>query len=134
MSNNYRGYLLKFGNMVFPNRHFLEFSSTPDQRMDVNSERDNLGWLHRSVLPNGKTSIVFSTHIMDLDEKIEVQNIINSSLVIPLERKGKVTYWNDETNSYDMGDFYIPDVEYSIMDANETTILYNPITFELVEY
>ena len=135
--NNYRGYLLKFGDTVFPNHLFQEFSSTPDQRQDVNSERDNLGTLHRYVLPNGKTSIEFSTHIMDLDEKIEAQNIIKSNAVgtgIPEERKVYVTYWNDETNSYDTAWFYVPDVKYTIMDATATTILYAPITVELIEY
>ena len=134
MANNYQGYILKFGNTVFPNHFFLQYSSTPSQRMDVDAERDNLGWLHRSTLPNGKTSIAFDTHIMELDEKIAVQNIIRQAIEIPAERKGKVTYWNDEINDYVTGDFYIPDVQYTIMDADQRTIRYAPITVELVEY
>lgn len=135
--NNYKGYLLKFNGTVFPNHYFLEFSSTPDQRIDVNSERDNLGTLHRSVLPDGKTSITFSTHILSLDEKISMQSIIQSAIDsngVPEERKCWVEYWNDETNDYDSGWFYEPDIKYNIMYADAKNIRYQPITIELIEY
>lgn len=132
--SNYKGYLLKFGNAEFPNNYFAEYSSTPDQRMDTDAERDDNGNLQRTTLPTGKTSITFSTHILHLDEKINMQNIINSAIVNTAQRKCYVTYWNDETNSYDSGYFYIPDIEFSIMDADKTDIRYNPISIELIEY
>lgn len=134
MANNYKGYLLKFGGSILPNKYFLEYSSTPDQRLESSAERDNLGTLHRATLPNGKTSITFSTHIMSLDEKIQFQSIINSAMVFESQRKVSVTYWNDETNIYKTGYFYIPDIEYQAMDADADTIRYNPITVELIEY
>ena len=132
MANNYKGYLLKFGGSILPNKYFLEYSSTPDQRIESSAERDNLGTLHRATLPNGKTSITFSTHIMSLDEKIQFQSIINSAMVFESQRKVSVTYWNDETNTYKTGYFYIPDIEYQAMDADADTIRYNPITVELI--
>lgn len=132
--SNYKGYLLKFENTEFPNNYFAEYSSTPDQRMDNDAERDDNGSLQRSTLPTGKTSITFSTHILHLNEKINMQNIINSGIVNTVQRKCYVTYWNDETNSYDSGYFYIPDIEFSVMDASKTDILYNPISIELIEY
>lgn len=134
MANNYRGYLLKFGDIIMPNKYFFEYSSTPDQRLDSDAERDNNGYLQRSTLPDGKSDITFSTHIMSLDEKIYFQSMIKSSIINDAQRKCKVTYWNDETNNYETGYFYIPDVEYSIMDAGTKDILYNPISVELIEY
>lgn len=134
MANNYKGYLLKFGSQIVPNNYFGEYSSTPNQRLDSDAERDNTGYLQRSTLPNGKTSIKFSTHILHLNEKIALQNIINNSMVNTVQRKCEVTFWNDETNSYSISYFYIPDVEYVAMDADETDILYQPISFELIEY
>ena len=134
MANNYRGYLIKFGNLAFPNSYFLEYSSVPDQRMETDAERDNTGYLYRTTLPDGKTSITFSTHILDLDEKINMQQVFQSGVINFTQRKYQVTYWNDETNSYDTGEFYMPDIKYQIMDADETTIRYNPITIELIEY
>lgn len=132
--SNYKGYLLKFGNTIMPNNYFSEYSSTPNQRMESDSQRDQLGDLHRATLPHCKTSISFSTHILSLDEKINFQNIINSAMTNSLQRRVSVTYWNDETNTYCSGSFYIPDIEFQAMDANSTTIMYNPITVELIEY
>lgn len=134
MSNNYNGYLLKFGSNIMPNNYFIEFSSTPDQRLESNAERDNTGELQRTTLPNGKTSIKLSTHIMKLEEKINFQNIINLSIVNEIQRKCRVTFWDDEINNYKTSFFYIPDIEYQIMDADEQGITYNPISVELIEY
>ncbi len=134
MANNYKGYLIKFGNNIMPNKYFLEYSSTPDQRLESDAERDNTGYLQRSTLPNGKTSITFSTHILDLDEKIRFQDLINLSIVNESQRKCKVTFWDDEINNYKTSYFYIPDVEFSVMDADENNIRYNPISVELIEY
>ena len=121
--SNYKSYLLKFGDTEFPNNSFAEYLSTPDQRMDNDAERDDNGGLQRSTLPTGKTSITFSTHILHLNEKINMQNIINSAIVNTVQRKCYVTYWNDETTSDDSGYFYIPDIEFSVMDASKTDIL-----------
>ncbi|MCH5298007.1 MAG: hypothetical protein J1E85_10120 [Ruminococcus sp.] len=132
--SNYNGYLLKFGDTIMPNKYFLEYSSTPNQRMESDAQTDQLGALHRTTLPHHRTSIKFSTHILSLDEKIKFQNIINNAITNSLQRKVSVTYWNDETNSYKSGSFYIPDIEFQVIDANATNIEYNPITVELIEY
>ncbi|MEE1218591.1 MAG: DUF6711 family protein [Ruminococcus sp.] len=134
MANNYKGYLLKFGENVLPNNYFVEYSSTPNQRLDSDAERDNSGNLHRTTLPNGKTSILFSTHILHLEDKINLQKIINYSIVNDAQRKCFIEYWDDEKNNYNSGYFYIPDIEYKIMDASNTDIIYSPISIELIEY
>lgn len=135
--NNYKGYLMRFNGTVFPNSYLTEYSSTPNQRLDVGSERDNTGMLHRDTLPEGKTSITFSTHILSLDDKIKMQNIIFDAINangIPEQRKCFVEYWNDETNDYASGWFYIPDIQYTVMDADSDDIRYSPISIELIEY
>lgn len=52
------------------------------------------------------------------------------------ERKVAVSYWNDETLSYDSGIFYMPDITYTIHYVNEEEpdIEYNPFMVELIEY
>ena len=132
--SKYKGYLLKFGSTVMPNKYLLEYSSTPNQRMESDAQRDQLGDLHRTTLPHHKTSITFSTHILSLDEKINFQNIIYGAMTNSLQRRVPVTYWNDETNSYKTGSFYIPDIEFQVIDADANNIEYNPITVELIEY
>lgn len=132
--SNYQGYLIKFRNQILDNKYFTDFSSTPNQRLEASAERDNTGYLQRSTLPNGKTKIAFSTHILHLEEKIRFQNIINNSMSDTIQRKCNVTYWNDETNDYSNADFYVSDIEYKIMDADDKDITYNPISVELIEY
>lgn len=133
---NYNGYLLKFGDKVFPNEYILEYSSTPNQRLESSADRDNTGTLQRKTLNSTKTSINLSTHILSLSEKIKMQSVINAGMVNTAQRKCKVTYWNDEDNTYKTGYFYIADIEYTIMDVDSTSkdIQYNPITIELIEY
>lgn len=133
--SNYRGYLLKFGNTVFPNHYFLEYSSTPDQRLETSAERTNNGYLVRSTLPNGKTGITFSTHILHLNDKIAMQNIFSQGLVNSVQRKYRVTFWDDEINQYRTNvEMYMPDVQYTVMEASQNDILYNPISIELIQY
>ena len=72
--------------------------------------------------------------MMDLDQKIAMQQIFHSGLLNATQRKYRVTYWDDETNNYDTGEFYMPDISYKVIDADETTIKYAPITIELIEY
>ena len=133
MPNNYQGFLIKFGSYgVIPLNYIMEYSSTPCQRMESDAQRDQNGNLHRATLPNTKTSIKFTTHILDLTEKITLQNLMNYSNSV--QRKVQVTFWNDEINDYSTSWFYIPDIEFTVMDASTNDIKYNPITVELIEY
>ncbi len=132
--NNYNGYLLKFGSQILPNSFLLEYKSTPNRRSEASAETDQNGALIRETLTHTRSTLSFSTHILKLDQKIQFQSIINSSIINALQRKATVEYWNDETNSYSSGYFYIPDIEYSVKDADNTDILYNPISVELIEY
>ena len=59
---------------------------------------------------------------------------MSNGLVNETERKYKVTYWNDETNTYKTSEFYMPDVNYPIKKIEGKNIEYNPISFELIEY
>lgn len=133
--SNYKGYLLKFGGTIVPNKYFLEYNSTPNQQMDSeNTQRNNLGDLKRNVLKHTKSGVVFSTHKLNLEDKINFQNILANGLVNAQERKYQVTFWNDAINDYTTGYFYIPNVTYTIDDADRSTIWYQPITVELIEY
>ena len=71
-----------------------------------------------------------------LAEKIELQSVFASGLVNRAQRKYKVTYWDDEQNTYKTGVFYMPDVDYKIINVDEETknILYNKMRFALIEY
>lgn len=133
---NYAGYLLKFGSAVMPNKYLTlsSYNATPNQRTELSADRDVNNLLHRATSPNTKTKISFNTGVLTLNEKIALQTIIANGCINNLERKHKITYWNDENNSYITGEFYMADVTYTIMDADSATIIYAPVTFEFIEY
>lgn len=131
--NNYRGYLLCFGEEgIIPLNYIMEFTSKPMQRQENNAAVDQNGRLHRATMPHCRSSIKFTTHILTLDQKIHLQELMNYS--VSLQRRVTVTYWNDELNTYSTGDFYLPDISFTVMDASAADILYSPLTIELIEY
>ena len=64
---------------------------------------------------------------------MEIQDIMKSGLINEVERKYRVTYWNDETNTYTTGEFYVPDIEFKRKRIENGTIYYGPIRIALVE-
>lgn len=137
MSTNFKGYLLKFGDTVLPNR-FLKFDSyacTPNQRTELEAYRDDYTQeLYRVTSEGVKTKIEANVPVLYLEDKIEFQNYIKNGLEDELQRKYKVTYWNDESNTYETGYFYIPDTQFSIYTIKNNSILYNSFKLTLIEY
>lgn len=131
---SYAGYLLKFGSKILPNSYLTAFKATPNQRTENYAYRDGNNDLQRATIDNHKSKIEFTVKPMLLDEKIVFQNIINSGIVIPTQRKCLVEYWNDETNSYQNGYFYIPDIIFTYLDATALTLVYAPTNITLIEY
>lgn len=132
----FEGYLLAFGSQILPHKYIQlsSYDTTPNQRTELSATRDNNNYLHRVTSPNHKTTIKFTTLPLNLAEKTKVQAIMSYGLVNETERKYKVTYWNDETNTYMTSEFYMPDVNYQIRKIEDNDIEYNPISFELIEY
>lgn len=132
----FEGYLLKFGNHKLPHKYIQlsSYDTTPNQRTELSATRDNNNYLHRVTSPNHKTTIRFTTLPLNLAEKSEIQEVMKKGLLNETERKYTVTYWNDETNTYKTGEFYMPDVNYQIRKIDGNSIDYNPISFELIEY
>lgn len=136
--SNFQGWLLKFGEEILPNKFLAydDYTATPNQRTEVDAWRDCNNLLHRDTSPNFKTKIEFNTRPVYLDEKIQMQAVFQSGLIDETQRKYRVTYWNDETNSYVIGEFYMPDVDFKVINVDEDTnnILYNKMRFALIEY
>lgn len=134
---DYQGYLVKTADDTVLDSYFAadSYSSTPDQRQDLDSYRDGAGELHRSVLPDVSTTIKFTTlKGLTLEEKIAFQTALASGLLDSQERKVQLTYWNDETNSYCKDTFYMPDIEFPILRHTAETIYYNKVTFKFIGY
>lgn len=127
----FNGYLLKIGTSIFPSS-FIQldtYKSTPNQILDLDSYTDSNGILHRNILPARATKIEFNTPILTLDRKMALQALLPSSRV-----KFTLQYWNDDTNSYKTGDFYIPDITYEIKRHTSNNIWYNPVRIAMIDY
>lgn len=124
------GYLVKINGEIFPNAYiqFGSYNATPNQFQDMDSYRDAEGILHRNVLAHKSTKIEFSTKYLHLADKVSIQQFLKARVRITVE------YWNDEDSEYQTGDFYIPDITYTIYRITENDIMYNPIRIALIEY
>lgn len=135
--SNFQGYLLKFGSEVFPNKYF-DFdnqTSTPNQRAEAEAYVDANNELHRITLPKYRTKIEYNTiDDLSLADKIAIQDVMSKGLVDAVQRKYLVTYWNDETNSYETSNFYIPDTTFQIKKITADNIIYRSFKLTLIEY
>lgn len=130
-------YLLKFGNVQFPLKYLMvsSYSVTPDQRTELQTFRTQDNLLHRVINPSYKTRIEFQTiPNMNDQEKVNMFDIIKSGLVSEMERKFKVEYWNDESNSYKTGHFYMPDITFTIKQVDGSNLIYDSVNISLIEY
>lgn len=136
--SNFKGYLLKFGDTVFPHKYLAQDPTlTPYQRTEAEAYRDANNDLHRITINNHKTKMEFTTKDgLTLEDKLVIKNAMDSGLINEVERKYRVTYWNDDINDYSTGDFYVSDVSYvpHYIDRFKQTVVYKPITFTLIEY
>ena len=137
---NFLGYLIKAGNStaIFPHKYIkLEtYKATPNQREEIEAYRDDYTRdLYRVTSDGMKTKVEFSTlDGLTLSEKLEIQTFFNNAMVDTTQRKVHITFWDDEKNEYRSSYFYIPDVDYSIRKIDGTDIIYNSLTYKLVEY
>ena len=133
----FEGYLLLNDNGATIDRYiqFDTYSSSPNQREEILAIRDdNTRDLFRVTAEGTKTALVFDTKAVDLEGKIAIQDFFRNAMVDELQRKVKLTYWNDEDNVYKTTYFYIPDIKFKIKRITKDNIFYRPLTIDLIEY
>lgn len=124
----FQGYLIKIDGRVLPVKYIAKYKATPNQQQDKDSYQDSTGKLHREVLPHRRTKIDFTTRYLWLEDKIAFQSFFGGRITIAVE------YWNDETNNYETGEFYVPDIEFEIYRIVGNDAEYMPIRVALIEY
>lgn len=134
----FAGYLMRKPNTTtyFPEKLIVwgSYECTPDIRQDKDPMRDISGVLHRSVVPARASTIKFTTPILHLSEKQQIQTFFNSCMVNSAERKVRIEFWDDENNVYKTEYMYIPDIKYTIMYHTANDIVYAPVDYELIGY
>lgn len=147
---NFQGYLFKKTvtqgtstiDVPFPNRYIAldTWSSTPNQREEIKAYRDdNTRDLTRVTAQGKKSKFSFKTRKkLHLNEKKEIQKFFTDGEQQtggdPNQRKIQLTFWNDESNSYKTGYFYRPNMEFKIYKITDDDIIYDEMSFELIEY
>lgn len=143
---NFQGYLFKKTvtqgtstiDVPFPNRYIAleSWESTPNQREEIKAYRDdNTRDLTRITAQGRKSTFKFKTRKkLHLAEKKEIQKFFTDSESDPSQRKIQLTFWNEETNSYNTGYFYRPNMTFKIYKITDDDIIYDEMSFELIEY
>ena len=138
--DNFKGILLyrTADNKPFPQQYIEmgSWSSNPDQREEIRAYRDdNTRALTRITAQGRKSIFSFATrNNLHLKDKIAIQNWFTEKEVNSTERKIQLTFWNEETNNYDTGYFYRPNLEFKIKSIIGNDIIYDSMQFDFVEY
>lgn len=135
----FNGYLLKVcgKNIIFDGAWITRksYRALPNQRTEITAYRDDYTQeLTRVTAPGLKTKITFTIPPVDLKTKAKIKQFFKSAEVVELERKVKLTYWNDEDDCYKDGFFYVPDLTFTIDDYTDSDIMYEALEVSLVEY
>ncbi len=136
----FSGYLLKAvaTGQIFPHEYidYESWSSTPDQREELVAYRDdNSRDLVRVTAEGRKTALSFATRDnLHLADKQAIQSFFTSAETDHDQRKVELEFWNDETNSYDRGYFYRPNMPFPIKRITNNDIIYGQLTLDFVEY
>lgn len=139
----FSNYLIKIGKSSsdltkFPLKYMQakSYKVNPHRRQDLDPYRNANGVLKRNTLSHDPTTISFVTSPMWNDDMAAMMALIRGSYSVNKERKLYVKYFAPDTNDYDTGWFYIPDIEFEMnyVDESKHRILYNPTTIELIEY
>ena len=137
----FNGYLIMLGGShgtVLPLKYmrYETYKITPNQRMDYNSTRDSSGVLHRTALAHTASKIEFNTPRMSNKEVDSMMTLIRSKWSSSTERRLTLYYYDPETNGYKSGEFYMPDIDFTIsnVDTARGRIMYAETRIAFIEY
>lgn len=113
-----------------------EYQVTPDQMLDLDSYRSETGVLLRNPLSHTATKVEFNTPHIYRPDLNALLKIIKDGFISAKARDVKLKYYDQYTDDYKTGHFYVPDIEFTInhIDEDAGTILYNPVRIAFIEY
>lgn len=135
---SFNGYLLKMGADVFPLSFVYKesYKVAPNRRQDIDSNRNANGVLQRNVLDHMPSTISFQAKPMYNHDLDKMMRFIREHFVVEKERKVLLTYYCPDIDDYKTGEFYMPDMEFTInmVDIANNRVLYNGFQLEFIEY
>lgn len=137
----YNGYLIKLGGSsgtALPMKYIKVdgYDITPNQRMESEAKRAVTGLLHRNTVQHTATKVEFNTPNLTNLEVDAMMTLFRNAWTIPGERKLSIEYYDMETNSYKTGEFYMPDIKFSIdhIDNTLNMVYYKETRVAFIEY
>lgn len=136
----FRGYFLKAVNSgeIFPNKYIQidSWESNPKAREEIKAYRDeNTRDLTRITASGTKSKWSFTTMpYLHLADKMAIQDFFVRNESDHLARRITLEYWNDESNQYEVADFYRPDTQFKIYEITSNDIIYDEFKVTGVEY
>ena len=125
-------------NWKFPLKYirYESYKVTPDQNQDLNSTVDTTGNLHRYPLDHTRSKVEFNMPVMTSNEMNTLISAISSYWNKPTERKVSMRYFDPLTNGYKTGSFYIPDIDFVMMNVDDANgiIKYQETRIAFIEY
>ena len=127
----FEGYYIKKEGNIFPNYIIASegYKCTPNQRTDKNSYVDGNGALHRNILPVQRSTVKLTT----IDGFTYSEKLLIKSFFIPKDVV-TLTYWNDETDTYETTRFYVPDIEWVHKHQRDNKPVYKALELTFVAY
>ena len=135
----FSGYLIKLGGsngdeLPLTSVKAESYSATPNQRMESDAKRDTTGSLHRTTVNHTATKVEINTIPMTNSQWATFYKLISDHFTNTLRRDITLYYYDNETDSYKSGDFYMPDIQYPIIRIDGNTIYYDSIRLAFIEY
>ena len=137
----FNGYLIKLGGSSgteLPLSYVKaeSYSAMPNQRMESEAKRAVTGVLKRTTCEHTATKIEINTVPMTNSQWNVLWNMIKTRFTNYLQRDITLEYYDNETDSYKTGNFYMPDIQYPILrvDTDADLIHYDSIRLAFIEY
>lgn len=134
----YANYLLKAGGVEITPSPYIQLATykvTPNQRLDTSAERNTDGVLIRSTVAHTPTKIEFNTPPLYSSDVAALMTILTTAYTNVLERKLSLNYYVPGLDTYQTGNFYVPDIAFTISRIVSSSILqYGPTRIAFVEY
>ena len=108
----------------------------PNRRQELDSGRNTEGVMQRNVLSHYVSTISLTVRSVNNTELATLMSFIRNHYTIAKEKKLKLKYYCPDTDSYKVGDFYVPDIEYTMrmVDTVNRQIRYDEFSLEFIEY
>lgn len=136
MATAYKGYLMKIGNYIVPQKFMkAETFATTRNVQDLDSYRDNDGYLHRNALPHVPLSVTFETPDLKTDTEIEeLMSNIRINYLSAIERSFNADVYVQETNEYVQQKMYMAGNPFNLYSTSENKVRTKSIKLEFVGY